>query len=123
MMVPLKIQNDSYGTVAALLPNAKNERHDLRWNTKPDMMRSPGQVPETGYPVLLIALLPDIEERSRYPKKPAGLTDVAAQALRMLEHAQPGPHLTCLDLLVNSILHPEPPAVGCENNPLVRDVY
>jgi hypothetical protein len=41
----------------------------------------------------------------------------------MLQHAQPGLHLPCLNLLVHWILHPEPPAVGCENNPPVRDVY
>jgi hypothetical protein len=41
----------------------------------------------------------------------------------MLQHAQPGFYLPCLDLLVNWILHPEPPTVGCENNPPVRDVY
>jgi len=52
-----------------------------------------------------------------------GLADVAADALRMLKHAQPGLHLPRLDLLVNWILHPEPPAIGCENNPPVRDVY
>jgi hypothetical protein len=40
------------------------------------------------------------------PKKPAGLTDVAAQALRILPHAQPGLHLPCLDLLVSWIFIP-----------------
>ncbi|MGB6844470.1 MAG: hypothetical protein WBE09_06215, partial [Candidatus Acidiferrales bacterium] len=62
--------------------------------------------------MLLIALLPDIEERPRDSKKPAGLTDVAAQALRMLQHAHPGLYFTWLDLLVRWILHPEPPVVG-----------
>jgi hypothetical protein len=48
-----------------------------------------------------------------------GLTiAVAADALRMLQHAQPGLHFPRLDLLVNWILHPEPPAVGCENTHL-----
>lgn len=51
------------------LPECKDQRHDLRWNAKPDMVWSPGQIPETGYPVLLIALLPDIEERPQYRKK------------------------------------------------------
>jgi hypothetical protein len=90
---------------------------------KPNLVRSPGHVPETSYPVLLIALLPDVEERPRDSKKPAGLTDVAAQTLRMLQHAQPGVHLSCLDMLVSRILRPEPPVVGCENNSPVRDVY
>ena len=56
--------------------------------------------------MLLIALLPDVEERPRYPEKPASLADVAADALRMLQHAQPGLHLPCLDLLVNWIFIP-----------------
>jgi hypothetical protein len=123
MVVPLQIQTDSNSAVTPLLPNAKDQRYYLGRNTKSDIVRSPGHVPETGYPVLVIALLPDIEERPRDPKKPAGLTDVAAQTLRMLQHAQPGLHLPCLDLLVSWILHPEPPVVGCENNPPVRDVY
>jgi hypothetical protein len=62
-------------------------------------------------------------ERSGHPEKAAGLTDVAAQALRMLQHAQPGLHLPRLNLLVRWILHPEPPAVGSEDIPPVRDVY
>ncbi len=37
----------------------------------------------------------------------------------MLQHAQPGLHLPSLDLLVNWMLHPEPPPVGCENTELV----
>jgi hypothetical protein len=73
--------------------------------------------------VLLIALLPDIEERSRDSKEPAGLTDVATYALRMLQHAEPGLHLPCLDLLVRWVLHPEPPSVGRQHIPPVRDVY
>ena len=56
MIVPLKIEADSNGAVTPLLPNAKDQRDDLGWNTKADFVRSPGQVPETGYPVLLIAL-------------------------------------------------------------------
>jgi len=123
VIVPLQIETDSNGTVTTLFPNAKDQRHDLGWNTKADLVWSPRQVPETGYPVLLIALFPDVKERPRYSEKPAGLADVAADALRMLQHAQPGFYLPCLDLLVNWILHPEPPTVGCENNPPVRDVY
>jgi len=121
--VPLQIQTDSNSTVTALFPNAKDQRHDLRWNAKPNIVRSPGQVPETGCPVFLIALLPDVEERPRYSEEPTGLTNVAADALRMLQHAQPGLYLSCLDLLVHWILHLGPPLVGCENNPPVRDVY
>ena len=40
-----------------------SQRHNLRWNAIPDMVWSPGQVPETSYPLFLIALLPDVEER------------------------------------------------------------
>lgn len=123
MIVPLQIQTESNSAVTPLLQNAKDQRDYLGRNTKADVVRSAGHVPQTGYPMLLIVLLPDIEERPRDFKKPAGLTDVAAQTLRMLQHAQPGLHLPCLDLLVRWILHPEPPVVGCENNPLVRDVY
>jgi hypothetical protein len=43
--------------------------------------------------------------------------------LRMLQHAQPGFHLPCLDLFVSWIFHPDPPTVRNENNPPVRDVY
>jgi hypothetical protein len=75
------------------------------------------------YPVLLVALFPDIKERPRYPEKPAGLADVAADALRMLQHAQPGFYLPCLDLLIDWILHPEPPTVSWKNIPPVLDVY
>ena len=78
MVVPLKIEADSNGAVAALFPNAKNQRHDLRWNTKADVVRSPRQIPKTSYAVLLIAFLPDVEERPRYSEKAAGLADVAA---------------------------------------------
>jgi hypothetical protein len=123
VVVLLKIETDSNGTVTAFFPNAKDQCHNLRWNAKPDIVGPTGQVPETSSAVLLIALLPDIVERPRDSKKPTGLTDIAAQALRMLQHAKPGLHLSRLDLLVNWILHPEPPAVGQENNPPVRDVY
>ena len=121
--MPLKIEANSNGTVTTLFPNAKDQRHDLGWNTKADLVWSSRQIPETGYPVLLIALFPDVIERPRHTKKPAGLADIAADSLRMLQHAQSSLDLPCLDLLVNWILHPEPPAVGCENTPPVRDVY
>jgi hypothetical protein len=68
MVVPLKIQPDSNRTVTALFPNANDQRHNLRWDSKPDKVWSSGQVPETGYPVLLTALLPGVEERQRYSK-------------------------------------------------------
>ena len=51
-----------------------------------------GTGPGDRYPVLLIALFADIKERPRDSKNPAGLTDVAAQNLRMLQHAQAGLH-------------------------------
>jgi hypothetical protein len=73
--------------------------------------------------VLLIALFPDVKESPRYPEKPAGLADVAAEALRMLQHAQPGFYFPCLDLLIDRILHPEPPMVSWKNIPPVLDVY
>jgi hypothetical protein len=46
------------------------------------------------------------------PKKPAGLADVATDALRVLQRAQLGLDLRCLDLLISWILHPELPAMG-----------
>ena len=52
-------------------------------------MWSPGQVPETTYSVLLIAMLPDVKEWPPDTKKPASLTDVATHSLRMLQHAYP----------------------------------
>ena len=69
LVVPLQIQADSDRTVTPLLPNAKDQRDDLGRNAKSNFMRSPGHVPETCYPVLLIALLPDIEECPRDSKK------------------------------------------------------
>jgi hypothetical protein len=56
-------------------------------------------------------------------KKTASLNHVPAHALRMLQHAQPALHFPILYLFVDRILHPEPPAVACENTPPVRDVY
>jgi hypothetical protein len=53
-------------------------------------------------------------KRPGRPEKAAGLTDVAAHALRMLQHAQPSLHFPRLDLLVRRILHPGHPVVGCE---------
>ena len=101
--MPLQIEADPNGAVTTLFPDAKYERHDFGWNTKLDLVWSPRQVPETGYPVLLIALFPDVKERRRYSEKPAGLADVAADALRMLQHAQRGFYLPCLVLLVSWI--------------------
>ena len=67
--MPLKIEANSNGTVTTLFPNAKDQRHDLGWNTKADLVWSSRQIPETGYPVLLIALFPDVIERPRHTKK------------------------------------------------------
>ena len=70
-------------------------------------------------------MLPDVEKCPGYPKEAASLTDIAAHALRMLQHAQPGLHLPCLglDLLLDLVLHPEPPSVGFEDTSPVLDVY
>lgn len=123
MIVPLKIEADTNSAITTLFPNAKDQRHDLGWDMKADLVWPSRQIPEASFPALLIAFFPDVIERSRYSKKPTGLADVAADALRMLQHAQPSLHLPSLDLLVNWVLHPEPPAVGCENIPPVQDVY
>jgi hypothetical protein len=48
MVVPLKIETGSNGTVAALFPNAEDERNDLLWNAIPDVVRSPWLIPKTG---------------------------------------------------------------------------
>ena len=40
--MPLKIETDPNGTVTALFSDAKDQRHDLRWNAKPDMVWSAG---------------------------------------------------------------------------------
>ena len=81
--MPLKIEANSNGTVTTLLPNAKDQRHDLGWNTKADLVWSSRQIPETGYPVLLNSRLgcaccsiPDVIEHPRHSKKPAGLADI-----------------------------------------------
>jgi hypothetical protein len=50
-----------------------------------------------------IAFLSNIEERPGPPKKRQGLADVAAHALRLLQHAQSGLHLLCLNLLIDWI--------------------
>ena len=60
--MPLQIEADSNGSVTTLLPDAKDERHDLGWNTKADLVWSSSQIPETSYPVLLIALFPDVKK-------------------------------------------------------------
>ena len=62
MVVPLQIEADSNGSVTTLLPDAKDERHDLGWNTKADIVWSSSQIPKTSYPVLLIALFPDVKK-------------------------------------------------------------
>lgn len=64
--------------------------------------------------MLFIAFFPDVVERSGHSEKATGLTDAAAQAW---------PSLPRLDLFINSILHPDPPAVDSENIPPVRDAY
>ena len=66
--MPLQIEADSNGAVTTLFPNAKNQRHDLGWNAKPDIVWPLGQIPQTGYPVHLIALLPNIVKRPDTPK-------------------------------------------------------
>ena len=43
-------------------------------------------------------MLPEVEECAGYPNEAASLTDIAAHALRMLQRAQCGLHLPCLDL-------------------------
>ncbi len=103
--MPLKIEADSHGAVTTLFPNAKDELHDLGRNTKADIVWSSSQISQTSYPVLLIAFFPDVIERPRYSKNPAGLTDIAAHALRMLQHAQPGFHLSRLDLIIGCVAH------------------
>lgn len=40
--VPLKIEADSNGTEATLFSNAQDERHDLGWNAKADIVWSSG---------------------------------------------------------------------------------
>jgi len=41
----------------------------------------------------------------------------------MPQHAEPGLHPTCLDLLVSWVLDPDPPALDRKHIPPVRDVY
>jgi len=55
-----EIEADSNGAVTTLFPNAKDQRHNLGWNTKADIVWSSRQIPETSYPVLLIAFFPDV---------------------------------------------------------------
>ena len=47
MIVPLKIETDANGAVTTLFTNAKDQRHNLRRNTIPDVVWSPGLIPET----------------------------------------------------------------------------
>jgi hypothetical protein len=47
VVVPLKIEAGSNGTVAALFPNAEDQRNDLRGNAIPDVVRSPWLIPKT----------------------------------------------------------------------------
>ncbi len=55
MIVPLKIETDSNGAVTTLFPNAKDQRHNLRWNAIPDVVWLPWLIPETSYAILFIA--------------------------------------------------------------------
>ena len=43
----LKIETDSNGAVTTLFPNAKDQRHNFRWNTIPDVVRSPWLISKT----------------------------------------------------------------------------
>lgn len=112
VIVPLKIQTGSNSPAAALLTNAEDEGNDLGGNAKPDSVGPPGLITKASQAVLFIAIPPDIEKRPGYTEEATGLTDVAAHALRMLQHAQPGLHLPCLNLFIDWILHLRPPAVG-----------
>jgi integrase len=86
------------------------------------MVRSSGLIPKNGDSVPFIALLPDVEERPGYSKKTAGLTDIAAHALRMLQHAQSSLHLPSLNLLVRCVLHPKGNPL-MQSNVLRRDLH
>jgi hypothetical protein len=44
VIVPLKIETDANGAVTTLFTNAKDQRHNLRRNTIPDVVWSPGLI-------------------------------------------------------------------------------
>jgi hypothetical protein len=92
-------------------------------NTLLQELWPPRLISKTGYAVLFVALLPDVEKRPRYPEEAASLADITAHALRMLQHAQPGLHFPRLHLFVDLVFYPEPPVVGFEGTSPVLDVY
>jgi len=67
--VPLQIQAGSDGTAAVLLSDAEDQRDNLGWNAKTDVVRSSGLVPKTRNSMLLITFLPNVEQRPGSPKK------------------------------------------------------
>jgi hypothetical protein len=48
MVVPLKIQTGSDGTIAVLFSSMKDQRNNLPRNAIPDVVRSPRLIRETG---------------------------------------------------------------------------
>jgi hypothetical protein len=47
VIVPLKVETDANGAVTTLFPDAKNQRHNLRRDAIPDVVWSPGLIPES----------------------------------------------------------------------------
>jgi hypothetical protein len=85
VVVPLKIETGSHGTVAAFFPNAEAQRNNLRRNAIPEVVRSPWLISKASSAILFRAVLPDVEERPGHSEKTTGLTDIAAHSLRMLQ--------------------------------------
>lgn len=122
VVVPLEVKTHPHGAVAALLPDAKDESDHLGRNAVADHIRSLGPITQVLDTALVETPLPNVELRAGDAKEPAGPADIPADALRMLQHAQPGLDLPSLLLLVNrTLLHPEPPGRGREDTPPVRD--
>jgi hypothetical protein len=82
VIMALKIETGSKGTIAAFFSNTEDQRNDLRWNVIPDAQWSPWLIPKNSSAILLITFLPGLEESPGRPEKAAALTDVAAHALR-----------------------------------------
>ena len=95
--VLLKIEAARYDTATTLLSNAKDQRHNLEWNMKAELVWSSRQIPKPSYPCFSWRHFMCKRGRPRHQKKPAGLTGVTADAQGTMQQRMPylsGPYLS-----------------------------
>ena len=116
--MPLKVQTDPCSAVEPVFSDPEDQRNDFGRNLAPDAVWSSRLIRETPQAVLFKALLSDAGERPRISHESAGLADISAGALHMLQQAQPGLHLPRLDPLIGMVLHHGRSLVSFEDTPL-----